>query len=192
MFYALPDLIYDVNYLVKQYNRIKNSNKWRQYGKDPLNSIFVHDAIAPEIISKFKPGILSNQVKFAKMLSGGGAQCHTDTRQCGILIPVIVEKGQVTNIHKKITPESQPDHLNLEGDESLKLYESPIIDSFYLDTPFILNTHSPHSVTVNSNADRVILTLSVNDKYDNFELLKSMHKKGELLGYTTHNMNSFL
>lgn len=182
MFHPLPDLNYNREDLVNQYNNIKNSDQWKQYGKDPYNAIFIHDAFADDIVSRFKPGIVNDNVKFAKMLSGGGAQCHTDTRQCGILIPVIVEEGQLTHIHEDRKARSQPDHLNLEGDESLKLYESPIVESFFLDQPHILNTHALHSVTVKSKVDRVILTLSVKKEYDNFNLLKQMHNDGQLYG----------
>lgn len=181
-FIPFPELKYNKEKLLNLYNSIQDSPLWKQYGPNPYNAISTHIVKVDEIISQFTPGLISNEVKFVKMIAGGGAECHTDTRNVGILIPVIVEQGQLTHIHKtEETNNDQPDHLNIDGDEKVKIYKTPILESFYLDQPYFLNTHAPHSITVKSTVDRVLLTVGFTEEYDNFELIKSMYKNGNIL-----------
>jgi hypothetical protein len=116
------------------------------------------------------------------MLAGGGAGCHTDTRHVGILIPVQVELGQITIIHEDQKTNYSPDNLNIDGDEKVKIFENPKeIDRFYLDQPYFLNTHAPHSIIVNSSVDRIILTLGFTKDYDDWDTVMNLYNHGDLL-----------
>lgn len=175
-----PELKYDKDLLMKKY--LENKTPWKQYGTNPYNAIFTQLVEANDIVSQFKPGLISNEVKFAKMLAGGGAGCHTDTRQVGILIPVQVEIGQVTVIHEYHKNSDSPENLNIDGDEKVKIFENPKeIDRFYLDQAYFLNTHVPHSVVVNSAVDRIVLTLGFVAEYDDWNTIMKLYESGELL-----------
>lgn len=176
-----PELKYDREKLKELYYSVIDSPSWKQYGVNPLNSIFTHLVNVQDITSQFRPGLISNEIKFVRMLANGGAECHTDTRSVGILVPVLVEPGQLTHIHFDAEEQTQPDHLNLDGNEKVKTFQSPIKESFYLDQPMFLNTHVPHSITVKSKIDRVILTIGFNEQYDNYDLIVDMHKNNQLL-----------
>jgi hypothetical protein len=175
-----PELKYNREDLLKKLQ--ENTVPWKQYGTDPYNAIFTQLVDAADIVSQFKPGLISNEVKFAKMLAGGGAGCHTDTRHVGILIPVQVEPGQVTIIHESQKASNSPENLNIDGDEKVKIFENPKeIDRFYLDQPYFLNTHVPHSVVVKSSVDRIILTLGFVTEYDDWDTIMKLYENGELL-----------
>ena len=88
----------------------------------------------------------------------------------------------MTHIHKEEEVNNdQLDYLNIDGDEKVKIYKSPIKESFFLDQPYFLNTHAPHSITVNSSVDRVILTIGFIEEYDNFDLIVDMYRNNKLL-----------
>lgn len=175
-----PELKFNQQELIKKLN--ENTAPWKQYGTNPYNAIFTQLVDAQEIVSQFKPGLVSREVKFAKMLAGGGAGCHTDTRHVGILIPVQVEPGQITIIHEYHENNDSPENLNIDGDEKVKIFENPKeIDRFYLDQAYFLNTHVPHSVIVNSAVDRIILTIGFVPEYDNWNTIMKLYEDGNLL-----------
>jgi hypothetical protein len=176
----LPNLKYNKDTLMKKY--LENKTPWKQYGKNSYTALFTQLVNAEEIVSQFKPGIISDEVKFVKVLAGGHGGCHTDTRQVGILVPVQVESGQFTLIHEDSKKINDSEYLNLDGTEQPKAFANPKeIDRFYLDQPYFLNTHVPHSVIVNSSVDRIILTLGFVEKYDNWDLIMQMYDNGDLL-----------
>jgi hypothetical protein len=100
----------------------------------------------------------------------------------GILIPVQVVPGQFTLIHEDAEKINDSEYLNLDGTEKPKAFANPReLDRFYLDQPYFLNTHVPHSVVVDSEVDRIILTLGFVEKYDNWDLIMKMYNDGDLL-----------
>lgn len=174
-----PELKYDKDLLMKKY--LENKTSWKQYGPVPKTAIFTQLVEAPEIVSQFKPGLISNEVKFSKTLANGHGGCHTDTRNVGILIPVQVTHGQMTIVYEDQYGDS-PDNLNLDGSEKVKIFKNPKESGrFYLDKPYFLNTHVPHSVLVESDIDRIILTLGFTEEYDNWKTVMKLYDNGELL-----------
>ena len=63
-----------------------------------------------------------------------------------------------------------------------KSYINPkLIETFVSNKVFCLNTNTIHGVINESNTDRIILSISFKEKYDNYNLIKDMYYNGQLI-----------
>ena len=120
-------------------------------------------------------------VKFVKILKNGKIPPHTDPRKVAINIPVIVNKNQKICIYENkggVDVENQPD-----GNRRLAKRYIPgeVIETFVSDKVFCLNTEATHGVINDGDKDRVVLSLKLKDKYDDYNLIKNMYNNGQLI-----------
>lgn len=177
--FALNNLEYDKNNLKNIYENMEWPDGWEMYGEKPFNAIYVKNVNAElidDILSNFKPGVINNNnIKFQKMLAGGGAATHTDTRNVAILIPVIYDSNHYMNIHNDTIFDGTNDEIGI------KLYTGDISDTITVTYPHVLNTNVPHSYSIDSAVNNICLSLGVDDYYDDFEKIKKMYENNELL-----------
>ena len=68
---------------------------------------------------------------------------------------------------------------------SAKHYHNPkLIETFVSDKVFCLNTKAIHGVINGSDRDRVVLSISFKEKYDDYNLIKDMYYNGLLIDET--------
>ena len=56
-----------------------------------------------------------------------------------------------------------------------------VIESHNTTNSFCLNTRAIHGIYTNCNSDRIILSISLKDKYNDYNTIKQMYEKGDLL-----------
>ena len=78
--------------------------------------------------------------------------------------------------------------IRVDGEKkpsTAKKYKNPkLIETFVSDKVFCLNTRAIHGVINESNTDRIILSISFKEKYDNYNLIKYMYYNGQLIDET--------
>ena len=176
--FALNNLNYDEDNLKNIYENMAWPGTWKQYGEIALSSVYVERVQAEQIsdvLSNFRSDIVdTNNINFQKILAGGVTQAHTDTRRVAILIPVIYDSRHYMNIHTDTTFEGSNDKLGI------KIYTGNISDTISVTYPYVLNTKTPYSYSIDSALNSICLSLGVNDEYNNFEKIKEMYENNEL------------
>ena len=187
--FEIPEFKFDSEKLKQTY--LNNKNVWATYGKDSpkdsLHTKYVSKEDVLEHINQLKNyKELIDNVKFFKTYTKGIIPPHTDKRKVAINIPVITDKNdKITFFESK---EEEEIVVQVEGEEkqtSAKRYSNPkLIETFVSDKAFCLNTNAIHGVINGANRDRVILSISFKEKYDDYNLIKDMYYNGQLIDET--------
>ena len=184
--FEIPEFKFNAEQLKQTY--LNNKNVWAMYGKDSqkdsLHTKYVSKEDVLEHISQLKNyEELIDNVKFFKTYPKSIIPPHTDKRKVAINIPVITDKNdKITFFESK---ESEDVVIQVEGEEkqtTAKRYNNPtLIETFVSDKVFCLNTRAIHGVTNGSDNDRVVLSISFKEKYDDYNLIKDMYNNGQLI-----------
>ncbi len=59
--------------------------------------------------------------------------------------------------------------------------KTKVIESHNTTNSFCLNTRAIHGIATNCNSDRIILSISLKDKYNDYNTIKQMYEQGDLL-----------
>ena len=185
-YFEIPDLTFNQKQLQSVYEN--NQNEWAVYGTHKDKSlhtqyISLDNDVIKNIIKQFKDQSIIENIKFFKTLSNGEVTPHTDKRNVAINIPVIVDDNSYTSFYKQkdefetptITVGNKTQNVNAK-----KFIKGEILETVYLKQAICLNTAVPHGVTNKGNKDRVILSISFKDDYDNFEIIKKLYDTGNL------------
>lgn len=183
-FFEIPELKYDKEQLLSIFNQL--TGQWAMYGNNPSESL--HTIYAEEvnfIIDQFNDDVVDN-VKFFKTLANGSVSAHTDKRNIAINIPVYVNDDMYVTFYEKRDDEIIGiADLNLKDKAvltSAKRYNPTVpIEKFVIKTATCITTNIPHSVSNNSGKDRIVLSISVKEKYDNFDTIKNLYLSNKLL-----------
>ena len=194
--FEIPEFKFDVEKLKQTY--LNNKNVWAMYGKnikDSLHTQYVSKEDVLEHINQLKNyKELIDNIKFFKTVRNGIVSPHTDPRKVAINIPVIINNNdKITFFESKdkdygynINPEAAD--FKIKGEEkktTAKRYHNPkLIEIFVSDKVFCLNTRAIHGVINGSDRDRVVLSISFKEKYDNYNLIKDMYYNGQLIDET--------
>jgi len=185
-YFEIPELTFNQKQLQSVYEN--NQNEWAVYGTHKDKSlhtqyISLDNDVIKNIIKQFKDQSIIKNIKFFKTLSNGEVTPHTDKRNVAINIPVIVDDNSYTSFYKQkdefetptITVGNKTQNVNAK-----KFIKGEILETVYLKQAICLNTAVPHGVTNKGNKDRVILSISFKDDYDNFEIIKKLYDTGNL------------
>tara|TARA_S200000501_G_scaffold376018_1_gene429656 strand:- start:963 stop:1529 length:567 start_codon:yes stop_codon:yes gene_type:complete len=162
--------------------------KWVEYGGNPLtalhaSNISTNEKVISDISKTFKEDIIEN-FKFFKVLANGEAMPHTDNRNVAINIPIIVDIRNTLSFYED-TGKSEDSKLFIDGKKvKTKARSYPktnIIETINTLNSFCLNTKAIHGITTNCNSDRIILSISMKDKYNDYDKLKQMYDGGNLI-----------
>lgn len=186
-FFYLNDLQFDQEGLLACYNT--NENTWAKYGKEDISSLhakYAENNCRPilDIIRQFKdPDIIKN-IKFFKTIAKGQVSPHCDSRNVAINIPIQTNKDSYTVFYEEKDDFETPE-VEINGEnkhtKAKRFSDIPSCGSVYLDKPICLNTDLPHGVINNSEEDRILLSISFIEEYDNFETIKNLYNKNNLL-----------
>lgn len=186
-YFYLNQLKFDKKGLLSCYNT--NKNTWAKYGSDDLSSL--HAQYAPDncpfisaIVSQFnEPDIIKN-IKFFKTKANGQVSPHCDSRNVAINIPIQTDVDSYTvfyNAHDEYEMPSVEIAGETKNTKAKRFNEVNSCGTLFLDNPVCLNTDLPHGVINNSDLDRIILSISFIDHYDDFEVIKNLHDNNNLL-----------
>lgn len=186
-YFNLVNLHFDQNDLFAYYQ--ENKNSWAKYGKHDLSSLHTQYAqkeckSISKIVNQFQnPNIIEN-IKFFKVKGTGSISPHSDSRNVAINIPVQTNNKNYT-VFYNATDEYETPEIRIEEKTSstrAKRYiNAAAYDYLIIKHAICLNTALPHGVINESEEDRIILSISFTKKYDNFEIIKELHNKNNLL-----------
>ena len=185
--FEIPEFKYNSEELKQVY--LNNTSEWAKYGSKPELTLYT------QYVSLENPVILKHieqiknykevieNVKFFKTLVNAGVGPHRDKRNVAINIPVIVDEHSYVAFYEK--SEIIPSVLTIKDEvkqSTAKYYRnSEPIEKFKAQGTFCLDTSTIHGVINESTTDRVILSLSFKDKYNDYNTVKKMYENGELL-----------
>jgi hypothetical protein len=185
-YFEIPELTFNQKQLQSVYEN--NRNEWAVYGTHKDKSLHTQyvsldNDVIKNIIKQFKDQSIIENIKFFKTLSNGEVTPHTDKRNVAINIPIIVDDNSYTSFYEQknnyetptITVGNKTQDVNAK-----KFVKGQILETVYLKQALCLNTAVPHGVTNKGNKDRVILSISFKDDYDNFEIIKKLYDTGNL------------
>ena len=187
--FEIKEFKYNSNELKEVY--LSNNNEWAKYGEDEkltLHTQYVpltHPIILKHIqqIKNYK-NVIEN-VKFFKTLTHAGVGPHRDKRNVAINIPVIVNKDSYIVFYE--AKEELDAVLSLKDGKKLttakyyKIDQSKTVETFHCQNVFCIDTSQIHGVVNESTSDRVILSISFKDDYDNFNTINKMYNDGNLI-----------
>ena len=167
---------------------INNKRDWAKYGESDQNSLHtkyidIKDPAIKKIVEQFvNPDMIEN-VKFFKTKAGGKVNAHSDKRNVAVNIPVQTNDNNYTVFYKSLGEHDAPS-INVEGKNmtvKAKRYKSvEPVESFMLYGAVCLNTKTPHGVVNESESDRIILSISFKDAYDDYNTVKKLYEQGNL------------
>ena len=187
--FEIKEFKYNSNELKEVY--LNNTNEWAKYCKDEkltLHTQYVsldHPVILKHIqqIKNYK-NVIEN-VKFFKTLTHAGVGPHRDKRNVAINIPVIVTRDSYVVFYEakeELDPVlSLKDGKRLTTAKYYKIDQAQSVETFYCQNVFCIDTSQIHGVVNESTSDRVILSISFKDKYNDFNIVRQMYENGELL-----------
>lgn len=184
--FEIPNFKFNKNKLKDVY--LNNKNDWAKYGPEKLSLhtqyISLEDPVILEHIKQIKDykNVVEN-VKFFKTLVNAGVGPHRDKRNVAINIPVIVDNKSYVAFYEEseIVPSILSVKNNVQQSKAKYYKNSTPIDKFKSEKVFCLNTNLIHGVINESNDDRVILSISFKDNYDDFFIIKKMYDTGNLI-----------
>ena len=185
--FEMPEFKFDSEKLKQTY--LNNKNDCAQYcegEKTSLHTQYVsneNETILKHISQLKNYNQLIENVKFFKTLKNGKVSPHTDKRKVAINIPVIISKtDKVIFFEGMKYKEATIQINNTIKSTTAKSYINPkLIETFVSNKVFCLNTNTIHGVINESNTDRIILSISFKEKYDNYNLIKDMYYNGQLI-----------
>lgn len=167
----------------------ENKNSWAKYGKHDLSSLHAQYAqqdckSISKIINQFQnPSIIEN-IKFFKVKSNGSVSPHSDSRNVAINIPVQTNNKNYT-VFYNATDEYETPEIRIEektsSTQAKRYINAAAYDYLIIKHAICLNTALPHGVINESEEDRIILSISFIEEYDDFETIKDLHNKNNLL-----------
>lgn len=170
---------------------LNNKNDWAKYGKDEkltLHTQYVslENPIILKHIQQIKnyKDVVEN-VKFFKTLVHAGVGPHRDKRSVAINIPVIVNENSYVVFYE--AKEELDPVLSLKEGKRLttakyyKINQAIPVETFKCQNVFCIDTSQIHGVLNKSENDRVVLSVSFKDQYNDFNVIKNMYENGELL-----------
>jgi hypothetical protein len=187
--FEIKEFKYNSNELKEVY--LNNTNEWAKYGKDEkltLHTQYVsldHPVILKHIqqIKNYK-NVIEN-VKFFKTLTHAGVGPHRDKRNVAINIPVIVTRDSYVVFYEakeELDPVlSLKDGKRLTTAKYYKIDQAQSVETFHCQNVFCIDTSQIHGVVNESTSDRVILSISFKDTYNDFNIVRQMYENGELL-----------
>lgn len=187
--FELSEFEYNSEELKQVY--LNNKNDWAKYGKDEkltLHTQYVslENPVILKHIQQIKnyKDIVEN-VKFFKTLVHAGVGPHRDKRSVAINIPVIVNENSYVVFYE--AKEELDPVLSLKEGKRLttakyyKINQAIPVETFMCQNVFCIDTSQIHGVLNESESDRVILSVSFKDQYNDFNVIKNMYENGELL-----------
>ena len=186
--FEIPEFIFNKEKLKSVY--LNNKGEWAMYGPNDKLSLHTqlieeNNDIITQHISQIKnyEKIIQN-VKFFKTLFDAKVGPHRDKRNVAINIPVIMNVESYVEFYRENGTLVDP-KLSIKDKElksKAKYYkECEVTDKFVTTKAYCLDTSQIHGVINKSKEDRVILSISFKDEYDDFNLIKKMYADGELL-----------
>lgn len=185
-YFKIPELDFNKWELFDCFN--SNVHPWASYGSSDVNSLHTkyadpqHHAIQ-YIVQQFEdPSIIEN-IKFFKTKAGGDVNPHSDKRNVAINIPIQTNEDSYTTFYKSIGGYDNPDisvngeNMTVKARRYKKVEET---DSFVLYGAVCLNTSVPHGVVNKSDQDRIILSISFKEQYDDYDKIKQLYDQGNL------------
>ena len=184
--FEIPNFKFDKNKLKDVY--LNNKADWAKYGPKKLSLhtqyISLEEPVILEHLQQIKnyKNIVEN-VKFFKTLVNAGVGPHKDKRNVAINIPVIIDDKSYIAFYEEseIVPSVLSIKNNIHQSKARYYKNSKPIDIFKSEKVFCLNTNLIHGVINESKDDRVILSISFKDDYDNFNTIKKMYNDGNLI-----------
>jgi len=186
-YFILPNLEFDSKELLFCYNRTKST--WAKYGKGELTSLYTQYVDLDcngiqNIINQFVNPELIENIKFFKTPARGSVTAHCDKRNVAINIPVQTDDLSYTLFYEDSNDFYSP-QIEVKGKTSItkakKIKNAVSFDHLVLNQVICLNTSLPHGVENNSDKDRVILSISFKEKYDQFNTIKTLYENNNLL-----------
>ena len=187
--FEIPEFKYNSEELKQVY--LHNDNEWAKYGVDEkltLHTQYVsleHPVILKHIQQIKNYSDVVENVKFFKTLVNAGVGPHRDKRNVAINIPVIINEESYV-VFYEASEELNP-VLSLKGGKILttaKYYKqehAQPVETFNCQNAFCIDTSKIHGVSNNSKEDRVILSVSFKDEYNDFNKIREMYENGDLL-----------
>lgn len=185
MFFYIPEIKFNKDELNDYY--LNNNNDWALYGPTDLTSLHTKYADISgisNIVNQFKrPEIIEN-VKFFKTIAGGKVAAHRDKRNVAINIPINTNNDQHTIFYESKGDFENPD-IQVDGKkmsvDAKRYYDVVETLRFNLNQPACLDTSTPHGVENLSESDRVILSISFIDEYDDFTKIRNLYLSKQLI-----------
>jgi len=168
----------------------KSNIEWAQYGSEKLKSLYTgyistDTKIIQNLLSVFKDyNNLIENVKFFKILANGEVTPHKDKRNVAINIPIICDIKNTLNFYEEQTEAEEVKILFKDKEKNTtakRFAKKNIVESINTINSFCINTNTIHGVETNVNFDRIILSISFKDKYNDFYKLKKIYQSGNLL-----------
>jgi hypothetical protein len=187
--FEIKEFKYNSAELIEVY--LNNNNEWAKYGKDEkltLHTQYIsleHPVILKHIeqIKNYK--YVVENVKFFKTLKNAGVGPHKDKRNVAINIPVLVDENSCIVFYEakdEIDPVlSLKEGKRLTTAKYFKIEQAQSIEKFKSKNVFCIDTSQIHGVLNESNNDRVILSISFKEQYNDFNIIKKMYETGQLL-----------
>lgn len=203
----IPKLIYDEELRLKFidlfYEQNTHVSEWRKYGNTDKDSIFVRpiDRANNDLVSilekQINPKILypKESFKWARMKPGSFIPAHMDGRNVCVIVPVIYKNTYTTIYDRPENERVERQHdvpmVNGSGEVGIlkskgskwnygKVHNVVEVHRWSTSTPFILNGQWPHGIDITqSDEGRVIITISFNNEYDDWDKINNLINTGE-------------
>jgi len=186
-YFNIPQIKYDSDKLFKCF--LENKAEWAKYGENYLTSLhtqYADRACAPikDIISQFADQSMIENIKYFKIVANGHIDPHCDKRNVAINIPIKTNMNNYTVFYsftdKYESPELQVNDTKTQT-TAKRFKDARPVDKLVSKGAVCLNTSLPHGVQNNSNEDRIILSISFNRDFDNFEIIQKLFKNNRLV-----------
>lgn len=187
--FEIPEFKYNSEELKQVY--LNNDSEWAKYGineKLTLHTQYVasENPVILKHIQQIKnySDVVEN-VKFFKTLVNAGVGPHRDKRNVAINIPVIINEESYV-VFYEASEELDPilslsDKKILTTAKYYKQEQAQPVETFNCQNAFCIDTSKIHGVSNNSKEDRVILSISFKDEYNDFNKIREMYENGDLL-----------
>ena len=185
-YFDIPALHYSQKDLFQYYSN--NTNAWAVYGDDSINSLYTQYAditnpIINTILNQFVDKHIIENVKFFKTKAKGTVKPHCDKRNVAINIPIQTNDKSYTVFYENIGDYENP-NIIIDGQTSQvtakRFTDVKELEKLIITGATCLNTNVPHGVINNSEEDRIILSISFVDKFDDFDTIKDLYNSGNL------------
>lgn len=180
-YFELTNFKYNITELQKLF--VSNKNDWVTYGTDKHKSLHtqyipLNNEYIKEILNNFQNDTIVENIKFFKTLSHCEVSPHTDKRNVAINLPIFVDNKSYTVFYDSVNEIENPTITiknTIQTTKAKKFIKGKVIDKFYLNNAVCLNTNIPHGVINNSDNDRIIISISFREQFDDFEKIKKLY-----------------
>lgn len=185
-YFNIKELSYNQNDLYNYY--LKNTSSWATYGSGGDGSLYTQyidlsQECIQYILNQFVDSSIISNVKFFKTLAKNSVSPHCDKRNVAINIPVQTNDDNYTVFYKDNGNYDNP-NISVNGKVSevsaKRFADVEPLSTVVIKNAICLNTSVPHGVKNNSDQDRILLSISFIDKYDDFNKIKELYNSGNL------------